>query len=68
MATERSVLALIRALKPTLRNDHDKVAFSIHAYFLASGHILTATGSAACSDDALSSASTGTILFLFCFI
>ncbi|KAI9153618.1 hypothetical protein LWI28_014035 [Acer negundo] len=58
MATDRSVMALIRALKPSFRNDHDRVAFSVHAFFLASGHVSTATGSAACSDTALSSPST----------
>ncbi|KAK0585326.1 hypothetical protein LWI29_026888 [Acer saccharum] len=58
MATDRSVMALIRALKPSFRNDHDRVAFALHSFFLASGHVSTATGSAACSDTALSSPST----------
>ncbi|TXG58704.1 hypothetical protein EZV62_016533 [Acer yangbiense] len=58
MATDRSVMALIRALKPSFRNDHDRVAFALHAFFLASGHVSIATGSAACSDTALSSPST----------
>ncbi|KAH7553759.1 hypothetical protein ACOSP7_029390 [Xanthoceras sorbifolium] len=58
MASDKSVMALIRALKPSFRNDHDKVAFAVHASFLATGHVLTATGSAACSDTALSSPST----------
>ncbi|KAK2657750.1 hypothetical protein Ddye_010802 [Dipteronia dyeriana] len=58
MATDRSVMALIRALKPSFRNDHDRVAFAVHAFFLASGHVSIATGSAACSDTALASPST----------
>ncbi|KAI4356534.1 hypothetical protein L6164_000551 [Bauhinia variegata] len=58
MATEKTVLAVIRAARPSFRNNHDKVAFAVHASFLASGFILTATGPQALSDDALSNAST----------
>lgn len=58
MATEKSVLGVIRASRPSFRNPHDKVAFAIHASFLASGFVLNATGSPAFSDNALSSSST----------
>ncbi|KAL6998372.1 hypothetical protein U1Q18_008499, partial [Sarracenia purpurea var. burkii] len=58
MATQRSVMAVIRAAQPTFRHAHDKVAFAIHATFLASGHVLHATGIPAFSDDALYSTST----------
>ncbi|KAH9323557.1 hypothetical protein KI387_018196 [Taxus chinensis] len=42
-----SVLAVIRASRPRFRNKHDKVAFAVHAAFLAAGYSLTATGSQA---------------------
>ncbi|KAA8518961.1 hypothetical protein F0562_016265 [Nyssa sinensis] len=58
MATEQSVMAVIRASRPSFRNAHDKIAFAIHASFLASGYVLNATGPAAFSDKALSSPST----------
>lgn len=51
MATESSVLAVIRASRPTFRNPNDKVAFALHASFLAAGYSLIATGSRACSDN-----------------
>ncbi|KAJ7950242.1 Proteasome inhibitor-related [Quillaja saponaria] len=54
MATEKTLLAVIRAARPSFRNDHDKVAFAVHATFLATGHVLTATGPSAFSEDALS--------------
>ncbi|GAU46948.1 hypothetical protein TSUD_180520 [Trifolium subterraneum] len=57
MATEKSVLAVIRAARPTFRNQNDKIAFVIHSSFLASGYILTATGPLALSDTALSNPS-----------
>ncbi|KAL9432687.1 hypothetical protein AB3S75_027664 [Citrus x aurantiifolia] len=47
MPNEKSVMAVIRAARPTFRNDFDKIAFVVHASFLASGHVLTATGPAA---------------------
>ncbi|GKV14465.1 hypothetical protein SLEP1_g25345 [Rubroshorea leprosula] len=37
MANEKSVMAVIRAARPSFRNNHDKIAFAIHASFLASG-------------------------------
>ncbi|KAI3742200.1 hypothetical protein L1987_59880 [Smallanthus sonchifolius] len=53
MATEQSVLAVIRASRPNFRNSADKVAFSIHSIFLASGLNLNATGPPAFTDDSL---------------
>ncbi|KAK9931421.1 hypothetical protein M0R45_018696 [Rubus argutus] len=47
-----------RAARPTFRNNNDKVAFAVHASFLASGYELIATGPPAFSDSALSSSST----------
>lgn len=64
MANEKTVMAVIRAARPSFRNNHDKIAFAVHASFLASGYILTATGPAAFSDTAFSSPSTGTPLTL----
>ncbi|CAN1770137.1 Probable proteasome inhibitor [Linum perenne] len=58
MATEKSVIAVIRGARPSFKNDQDKVAFAVHASFLATGYMLTATGPAAMSDSALSSTST----------
>jgi hypothetical protein len=58
--TEQSVMGVIRAARPTFRNAHDKVAFAIHASFLASGFVLHATGPSAFTDDALYSSSIGT--------
>ncbi|TQD91826.1 hypothetical protein C1H46_022668 [Malus baccata] len=60
MASGKSVVALIKALKPAFRsgNDNDKVALAVHAYFLASGYDLTATGPHAFSPAALKSSST----------
>lgn len=59
MATDKSVLAVIRAARPTFRNQNDKIAFVVHSSFLASGYILTATGPQALSDTALSNPSNG---------
>ncbi|OIW07508.1 hypothetical protein TanjilG_14454 [Lupinus angustifolius] len=52
MATEKSVMAVIRAARPSFRNQNDKIAFVVHASFLASGYILTATGPQALNDTA----------------
>ncbi|XP_022978240.1 probable proteasome inhibitor isoform X3 [Cucurbita maxima] len=57
MVNEKSVMAVIRATRPTFRNDNDKVAFAVHAIFLASGCVLTATGPPAFTDAAFSSPS-----------
>jgi len=51
MATESSVMAVIRASRPNFRNPNDKMAFAVHASFLASGYSLIATGPRACSDN-----------------
>ncbi|KAE8699356.1 putative proteasome inhibitor [Hibiscus syriacus] len=40
------------------KNDHDKVAFAVHATFLSVGFVLTATGSVALGDNVFSSTST----------
>ncbi|KAA8516363.1 hypothetical protein F0562_016656 [Nyssa sinensis] len=58
MANEQSMMAVIRASRPSFRNAHDKIAFAVHSSFLASGYVLNATGPAAFSDNALSSTST----------
>ncbi|KAL2329529.1 hypothetical protein Fmac_017110 [Flemingia macrophylla] len=54
MASGKSVLALIRAARPTFRNQNDKIAFAVHSSFLVSGYVLTATGPQALSDNAFS--------------
>ncbi|XP_061348948.1 probable proteasome inhibitor [Gastrolobium bilobum] len=54
MASDKSVLAVIRAARPTFRNQNDKIAFAVHSSFLASGYILIATGPEALSDNAFS--------------
>ncbi|KAF6161042.1 hypothetical protein GIB67_007683 [Kingdonia uniflora] len=58
MATENTVLGVIRASRPTFRNAHDKVGFAVHATFLASGYELVATGKPAFAEDILSSPPT----------
>ncbi|KAL4342428.1 hypothetical protein GQ457_08G019670 [Hibiscus cannabinus] len=58
MSNERAVIAVIRAARPSFRNDHDKVAFAVHATFLSAGFVLTATGPAALGDGVFSSTST----------
>ncbi|CAL2268838.1 unnamed protein product [Prunus armeniaca] len=60
MASGKSVMALIKALKPAFRNgnDNDKVVFAVHSFFLASGYELTATGPPAFNPSGLTSAST----------
>jgi len=67
MATDKSVLAVIRAARPTFRNQNDKIAFVVHSSFLASGYILTATGPQALSDTALSNPSNGKSKKIFFF-
>lgn len=65
MPNEKSVMAVIRAARPTFRNDLDKIAFVVHASFLASGHVLTATGPAADTEFTSPSSSTGTEMNYF---
>ncbi|KAM2205415.1 hypothetical protein ACFX1S_024917 [Malus domestica] len=57
MANSKSVVALIKTMKPTFRssNDNDKVTLAVHAYFLASGYDLITTGPHAFSPVALNS-------------
>ncbi|XP_058076028.1 probable proteasome inhibitor [Magnolia sinica] len=43
-ATATSVMAVIRASRPSFRKPHDKIAFAVHASFLPSGYTLIATG------------------------
>lgn len=57
MSNDKSVLAVIRAARPTFRNQNDKIAFAVHASFLAAGYVLTATGPEALPDTALSNSS-----------
>ncbi|KAL4571788.1 hypothetical protein LXL04_018553 [Taraxacum kok-saghyz] len=59
MATEQSVLAVIRASRPQFRNSADKVAFAINSILLASGYNLNVTGPQAFTDDALATSSSG---------
>jgi proteasome inhibitor subunit 1 (PI31) len=54
MVNDKTVMAIIRAARPSFHNNDDKIAFAVHA----SGYVLTATGPAAFSDTALSSPST----------
>ncbi|KAK8600247.1 hypothetical protein V6N13_059936 [Hibiscus sabdariffa] len=58
MSNERTVIAVIRAARPSFRNHNDKVAFVVHATFLSAGFVLTATGPAALGDHVFSSTST----------
>ncbi|XP_022767616.1 probable proteasome inhibitor isoform X2 [Durio zibethinus] len=58
MSNERSVIAVIRAARPSFRNDAERIAFAVHASFLSSGFVLTATGPDALADNVLSSPST----------
>ncbi|XVF08184.1 hypothetical protein REPUB_Repub06bG0204200 [Reevesia pubescens] len=57
MSNEKSVMAVIRAARPSFRNDPDKVAFSVHAVFLSYGFVLIATGPDALGDNVFSSPS-----------
>ncbi|KAK9831386.1 hypothetical protein WJX81_008664 [Elliptochloris bilobata] len=47
MSTPQTLLAIIRAAHPQLRNKHDAVVFAVHAFMLADGYKLVATGKAA---------------------
>ncbi|KAL3639490.1 hypothetical protein CASFOL_017397 [Castilleja foliolosa] len=58
MATEQSVMAVIRSARPSFRTRYDKVSFAVNAAFAAAGYVLHATGPSAFAEDALSSAST----------
>ena len=68
MVNDNSVMGVIRASRPSFRNAHDKVAFAVHASFLASGYSLLAAGRPAFANDALSSSSTGKLLSLYTYV
>jgi proteasome inhibitor subunit 1 (PI31) len=51
MATPGAVLGVIRAARPHLKNATDRVAFAVHAAFLAAGYSLVATGTNANSSS-----------------
>lgn len=55
---EHTVMAVIRASRPSFRNKHDKIAFAVHASFVASGYLLTSVGTAALHDSAFPSSSS----------
>ncbi|XP_010529791.1 PREDICTED: probable proteasome inhibitor [Tarenaya hassleriana] len=57
MANDKAVMAVIRAARPSFRNNHDKVSFAVHSSFLAAGYVLIATGRPAFAGDALYSTS-----------
>ncbi|XP_050214576.1 probable proteasome inhibitor [Mercurialis annua] len=63
MTKEKSVIAVIRAARPTFKNNADKVVFAAHASFLSDGYVLTATGPPAFSDSAFYSSSTEEVGF-----
>jgi proteasome inhibitor subunit 1 (PI31) len=44
---EAATLAVVRASRPSFRSDADKLAFAVHAFLLAEGYKLVATGAAA---------------------
>ena len=50
MVESAAVLAVIRTARPAFRNEHDKVAFAIHASFVTTGYRLIAAGAAAEAD------------------
>lgn len=45
------MLAVIRASRPNFRNPNDKMAFAVHAAFLAAGYSFIATGARAFSEN-----------------
>jgi len=47
MATAGAVLGVIRAYRPTFQTAIERVAFAIHAAFLAVGYSVAAVGAAA---------------------
>ncbi|KZV51746.1 putative proteasome inhibitor [Dorcoceras hygrometricum] len=53
MASEKSVMLVIRASRPSFQNCHDKVAFAVHAAFMAAGYILHLKGFPVFRDDVL---------------
>ncbi|CAN7128445.1 unnamed protein product [Brassica rapa subsp. narinosa] len=55
MANSDTVMLVIRSSRLQFRNNRDKIAFVVHASFIASGYKLVATGRPAFAEDALSS-------------
>ncbi|CAK9228430.1 unnamed protein product [Sphagnum troendelagicum] len=53
MATPGAVLGVIRAARPRLKNATERVAFAVHAAFLAAGYSLVATGTNANSSPGI---------------
>ncbi|KAL8526816.1 hypothetical protein ACS0TY_015877 [Phlomoides rotata] len=53
MASEKSVMAVIRAARPQFERPSDKVAFAVHATFIAAGYVLHATAPRAFRNDVL---------------
>jgi proteasome inhibitor subunit 1 (PI31) len=53
MATPGAVLGVIRAARPHLKNAMERVAFAVHAAFLAAGYSLVATGTNANSSSGI---------------
>ncbi|CAH8262003.1 unnamed protein product [Arabidopsis lyrata] len=62
MVTTHAVMGVIRSVMPAFRSNNDKVAFVVHASFVVSGFILTATGRPAFAFDALSSWTTESLV------
>ncbi|CAH9061132.1 unnamed protein product [Cuscuta europaea] len=58
VADPEIVMMVIRATRPDFRGPRDKVAFSVHATFMASGFYLNATGPPALDMDTFSSPSS----------
>ncbi|CAH9125211.1 unnamed protein product [Cuscuta epithymum] len=58
MEIEEAAMIVIRSTRPNFRNPHDKVAFAVHASFVASGFATLATGAPAFCDDPFSSSSS----------
>lgn len=54
-------MAVIRAARPQFGNDHDKLAFAVHATFSAAGFVLNATGARAFGDDFMSVSTSGNL-------
>lgn len=59
MATVGAVLGVIRAFRPTLGSAIERVAFAIHATFLAVGYSIVAVGAD------VSASATGIAKFFF---
>ncbi|KAJ4904784.1 putative proteasome inhibitor [Raphanus sativus] len=58
MANPQIVMLVIKSSRPRFRNDCDKVAFVVHATFVASGYKLVAVGRQALAKDALAPSPT----------